>query len=107
MVTTKVKIAELMGAALDWAVAQCENRTSQFWMNHSYWGTYSPSTNWSLAGPIIECNKIGIIPHGFCYKATNMENTIMVVADTMLVAAMRSYVASKFGYEIEVPKELL
>jgi hypothetical protein len=43
----------------------------------------------------------------FDWKGTNMSNTPNVIGPTALIAAMRCYVASKLGEEIEIPIELL
>ena len=53
--------------------------------------------------------------HGLttCYEGENMDPTFMISEDsgyygpTPLIAAMRSFVASKLGDEVEIPKELL
>lgn len=105
----KVKTEELKGEALDWAVAQCEGRTDRYWKNHSITGTYSPSTYWMLGGPIIEFNKIYLNPILNYWEAT-CENEIrgaICEGDTALIAAMRSYVASKLGDEVDVLDELV
>jgi len=50
-----MKTSELTGAALDWAVAQCEGYFDKdmAWIEDgkvevAYYTDYSPSTNWSL-----------------------------------------------------------
>jgi hypothetical protein len=50
----KLKTSELTGAALDWAVAKCEvgDAINEIDDPHFY------STDWALAGPIIEREKI-------------------------------------------------
>jgi hypothetical protein len=92
---------------------------------------YHPSTNWAQGGPIIEREGIGILFDGgsACRKAswfatpddqsisTSYEGecfdpAFMVSEDagvygpTPLIAAMRCYVASKLGDEVEIPEEL-
>jgi hypothetical protein len=99
-----MKTSELTGAALDWAVAECEgfDRTIN----------YAPSfsTDWAQGGPIIEREEIGInFTHGdWVADTVNMEDIYEQVeyGDTPLIAAMRCYVAGKLGREIEIPKEL-
>ncbi|QHS09031.1 phage protein NinX family protein [Sinimarinibacterium sp. NLF-5-8] len=72
-----MKTTELTGTALDWAVAAAEGATnlrydtvSTYWMTlngkdialkRGWSQTYSPSTAWSTAGPIIEREGISII----------------------------------------------
>jgi hypothetical protein len=70
------------------------------------------SSNWAQGGPIIEregiCLKKG---HSGWWIAklldVNDEEHFVTVAPTPLVAAMRCYVASKLGNEVDIPKELL
>ena len=53
--------------------------------------------------------------HGLttCYEGENMDPTFMISEDsgyygtTPLIAAMRSFVASKLGDEVEIPEELM
>lgn len=91
----KIKTSELTGAALDWAVAKCEGiRKPDLVGGFDGIGNYSepwePSTNWSQGGPIIE------------REAAQYE----CFGPTPLIAAMRCYVASKLGDEVEIPDEL-
>ena len=117
-----MKTSELIGAQLDWAVAKCEGENSQASCYYSDddcplfleeapfgWQEWMPSINWSQAGPIIEREKIDITttiqdPAGAWRAAVDARG---YVGDTPLVAAMRCYVASKLGEEIEIPEELL
>lgn len=112
----KTKTSELIGAALDWAVAKCEGRTANaYWMNDGICGTYSPQTYWNQAGPIIERELINLSPPFDCEQpdaGTNswgayIANKAGQIGPTSLIAAMRCYVASKLGDEVDVPKELM
>ena len=69
--------------------------------------TYNPSTNWAQGGPIIERERILIQPEicSNAWNAISMQGT-EDYGPTPLIAAMRCYVASKLGDEIEVPSEL-
>jgi len=69
--------------------------------------TYNPAGDWMQGGPIIEQEKMRI--------AYNFDEHIWEAGwdchvkgwgDTPLIAAMRCYVASKLGDEIDVPDEL-
>ena len=137
-----MRTSELTGPALDWAVAKAEGRPlrrnpmgSQG--GHGWWiweetpsgrggiilsksvylsvgGKYSPSTNWSQGGPIIDREDIQLLcrhqqhlarlarglpaPVGLSYFETP--------GPTKLIAAMRCFVASKLGDEVDVPEEL-
>jgi hypothetical protein len=117
-----MKTNELTGAALDWAVAKCEgwetvtakdNTGEHLWlmkgdkdMNPKH---CRYSTNWAQGGPIIEREWVDL----HCVNDSLWEAECPAVGGlamqngpTPLIAAMRCYVASKLGDEIELPKEL-
>lgn len=125
----KIKTSELTGAALDWAVAKCEGVPYEY--THTTGGDYNGnsvrlqrkySTNWSQGGPIIERKRITLdyynhIADGddqvharLCRAKLKPDRTASWYAPkrgpTVLIAAMRCYVASELGDEIEVPEEL-
>ena len=104
----KLKTSELTGAALDWAVAKCElgEAINEIDDPHFY------STDWALAGPIIEREGITVRRYTDALWDASI-GRLDYVADgpTPLIAAMRCYVASKFGddlvlFKVEVPNEL-
>lgn len=103
-----MKTSELTGAALDWAVAKCEG----YRLDLVPEGSYSPSTNWSQGGPIIEREGISVMYRPGVRMIANIngqyEQTIghRHKGNLGLIAAMRCYVASKLGDEVEIPKEL-
>lgn len=95
-----MKTSELTGAALDWAVAKCE-------------GVLFPrsvpkySTDWAQGGPIIEEGLFRVSPdsqHG--WRCNPYMDATEYYGPTPLSAAMRCYVASMLGDEVEIPKEL-
>lgn len=108
----KTKTTELIGEALNWAVAKCEDLHTGI---DGFWSTavlereenpYKYSTDWSLGGPIIEREKIGSLheARGVWSASTKWEDPAKVFyGKTKLIAAMRCYVASKLGDEVEVP----
>lgn len=120
----KIKTSELQGAALDYAVAKCEGYTNFRLNTHRFnneplmdkdgktaWlKTLDYSTDWSQGGPIIEREKIDLAH----YEPTDEWQARGYVqhfyhqgySPTPLIAAMRCYVASKLGEEVEVPNEL-
>ena len=116
-----MKTYELTGAALDWAVAECEELTEHsmgLWklpiLEACTSSQYSPSTNWAQGGPIIERERIDLIPlyddNEFdvdTWAACATDDDIVIYGTTPLIAAMRCYVASKLGSTVEVPAELL
>jgi hypothetical protein len=128
-----MKTSELTGYALDWAVAKCEgmhvamsrggwfvfdsDAYSEFRndYNDSKLQMFRPSTNWSQGGPIIEREVISL-EHLYgagdagadVWVATRIEGSAVSEEQgpTPLIAAMRCYVASKLGDEVELPEEL-
>lgn len=132
----KIKTSELTGAQLDRAVMTALGFTfnGKHWTDgqgHYYRHDDSPSTDWSQGGPIIERECIGILfdsgsacrkPNWFAtpddqcttssYEGENFDPTFMVNESTglrgptPLIAAMRCYVASKLGDEIDIPEKL-
>lgn len=106
----KIKTADLTGAALDWAVAKCEYDdlaalTIQYPEHAKHYPKVSPSTDWSQGGPIIERELISVEFILEWYADKHGEHG--ADGPTPLIAAMRCYVASKLGDEIEIPDELL
>ena len=92
-----MRTSELKGAALDWAVTKAI-------------GDYKPvavphySTDWAQGGPIIE-------REGIEFRASGTQASIVdgrtYYGPTHLIAAMRCYVASKLGDEVDIPRELV
>lgn len=128
-----MKTSELTGAALDWAVAKCEGHVVNVgFRNLTYTPKgkrtlykYLPSTNWAQGGPIIEREISKLFKNvGGTYTAqikkeipipeedrgtslsTHYTDWCNKAGPTPLIAAMRCYVASKLGDEIDLPKEL-
>jgi hypothetical protein len=113
MKLVKVKTADLIGAQLDWAVgtaAGCDG----LWMwtaddgsrhcQHNIGGPFSPSSNWRDGGPIIERERIDLTwrpSEG--WVAWDADMRCPKKGPTPLVAAMRAYVTSKLGDEVEAP----
>jgi hypothetical protein len=119
----KIKTSELTGAALDWAVAQCEGapiyvtkgqRLERMDSDRHDPVFFQPSTDWSQGGAIIEREKISVgyqrysSPDGTLWDAVLQPaptKTYLEYGPTLLIAAMRCFVASKLGDEVEVPEE--
>lgn len=111
-----MKTSELSGAALDWAVAKCEpDDTASIYFDengepicHDDWPDnqeFKPSTDWAQGGPIIEQEKITLEWTGEDWMGY-IRHDEESFGHTPLVAAMRCYVASKLGDEVEVPEQL-
>ncbi len=119
MKTKEVKLSELSGAALDWAVAKCEGeelrlikgQLETLWTENGW----KPSTDWSQGGPIIERIRGLYVKHWvessydtrYEVHIHNSEEDCIGFGETLLIAAMRCYVASRLGDTVSVPVELL
>ena len=102
-----MKTAELMYDALDWAVAKCEGVINGDDLDIGFVleGGYTPSTNWAQGGPIIEREKITTEWTGENWMGYIWHDKEFF-GPTPLIAAMRCFVASKLGDEVDVPDEL-
>lgn len=95
---------------------------NQRWVgDQERWDRYEPSTNWTYGGPIIEREGIDLwcnVPSGIaekhkwwgpswraCYHRCGV-GTEPSYGPAPLIAAMRCYVTSKLGDEVDVLKEL-
>lgn len=111
-----MKVSDLVGAQLDYWVGKAEFGVSRIrngadapfvevrpkWRFQSQWQAFSPSTDWRDGGPIIERERIGVMPRSGLWAAwpsDGMDAT--AVGDTVLVAAMRAFVISKLGENVE------
>ncbi|NIL19711.1 phage protein NinX family protein [Pseudomonas sp. AN3A02] len=116
----EVNTGDLSGAALDWAVAKAAGEKvtvmpGMAWKTHHVWTAgsfklYSPTTDWSQAGPVIEKIKIGFGPVRSGWVAhPHRPNapTEWLNAGEPLVAICRAIVADKLGMSVRVPKELM
>ena len=145
----KIKTRDLTRRALDWAVAKADGRLGATIRDETRPGTsiididfdefgelvaympgrrgdpyipYTPSTDWSQGGPIIDRELLQVAPHfhsaGYKHPKgqwywvahvlgpNNMDENHEQHGPTALIAAMRCYVASKLGDEVDIPNEL-
>ncbi len=114
----KIKTCNLTGPAFDWAVAKCEGNTFAGDYPHLLSSGFRPprySTDWAQGGPIIERESVCLACRPkdarglWCavlgpgrFLSPDFEG----FGPTPLIAAMRCYVASKLGDEVEIPEEL-
>lgn len=124
-----MKVSELEGAVLDYWVARAEGYDRGLNIEPKFGiceapampddvqlqgigsGTsdiFSPSRHWEQGGPIIERERI-MVTHtpadgAVCWHATADEYATTSDGPTPLVAAMRAYVASKFGEDVTRPQ---
>ena len=130
--TMKIKTQDLTGAALDWAVAISKGIPAEE-LHIQKWGARLPpsiyrryrdadgnldasytsgpdllfSRKWEAGGPIIEREGISIYRMTSDWSAAYNPSGAAQDGPTPLIAAMRCYVASKLGDEIDVPRELV
>ena len=125
----KIQVNTLSGIALDYAVAvalgysdfECDELGNllfhERWENLDFLNLreFRPSNKWKYGGPIIDSLK------GFelklwlearredCCEAHihNYEGDWIAFGPTPLIAAMRNYVASQLGEEVEIPETVL
>ena len=115
----QVKIENLSAAALDWAVAKCEFPEPDYepdaWLGYITEGcsddgwVFKPSSDWAQGGEIIEREGISVWARGDEWAAESFipnKQGLECIGATPLIAAMRCYVASKLGDEVEVPEEI-
>ena len=126
------KTNELTDAALRWVVAECEGITVVKFkeLDSLFYGggfnKFAPDTDWNQGGPIIEREITKVFRNvGGTWSAMVLKDVSIPPEDrgtslaltrraqwngagpTPLIAAMRCYVASKLGNEVDIPKELL
>jgi len=116
-----MKTSELIGPPLDWAVAKCENTGKLIKLGYVYEivvnisadlnggeEVYTPSTNWSQGGPIIEREEIEIgLAKEYDKWFAAVQCPVIQFGPTPLIAALRCFVVSKLGNEVDIPEELL
>lgn len=122
-----MKTAELEGAQLDLAVANADElphtdiRDGRCYAAQPIFDgqkmavlPFEPSTRWAHGGPLIEREQIAIasFDDGWCAEAPTRrgaawfyrgEDSWGPPAPTPLIAAMRAFVASRLGEEVELP----
>lgn len=125
----EVKVSELTGPALDWAVAECEGEdylpAPVYDGIGNYWESTCYSTDWSLGGPIIEREGIRWNKANGMFYAWTPDHPWFdplhepfedgnpgtmwrgfAYGQSIPIAAMRCYVASVKGETVLVPAEL-
>lgn len=124
-----VRVSNLVGAPLDWAVAMAEGfesdpeRLTNVWLNEedptsvSIRGVemgygFRPSSNWEHGGPLIEKHQAGLshdryLSGGPCGCSAGPLNSTWLSGPTPLIAFCRALVHAKLGPVVRVPKELI
>lgn len=122
----KVKVSEATNIQLDWMVAKAQGIEVVYHddgitrcvmrkgSRGQYAGRFDPTTDWSQGGPIIEREWLHVEPwpnesaEDRRWSCTQYDLPIptVMMGPTPLIAAMRCFVASRLGEEVEVPEEL-
>lgn len=124
----EVKTQDLLGAALDWAVAKsigayrgeyvvCESsEPCPAWIFPEWFpvkattGEFKPSTDWAKGGPLVEGAVTALCSPRDGYWWAHARGPLgehLGEGDTLLFAACRAIVSSVLGDTVSVPKELL
>lgn len=121
----KIKVSEATPLQLNYLVAKCEGwedsvqSAEQIWEFDEYGGGptycgYEYSTDPAQAYPIIEREKIQTVWRILDADGAGYWDASNLFADkyhyrgpTPLIAAMRCFVASRLGEEVEIPEELI
>ncbi|ACR28689.1 DUF2591 domain-containing protein [Burkholderia glumae] len=117
-----MKVSELSGALLDLWVARAEGDVlatakpefGRYWLKQGRYGSVKEcprySTDWAHGGPIIGRERIELLtaagdPESCVAQTVYGDLVISYFGSTRLTAAMRVFVASRFGAEVpdEVP----
>ncbi|UIF90939.1 phage protein NinX family protein [Cupriavidus sp. UYPR2.512] len=65
------------------------------------WVAYQPSLDWAVGGPILDRERIGVMPRNGEWAAwSSGEMDPNGAGETALIAGMRAYVSSRFGKEV-------
>lgn len=118
----KINTQDLTGVALDWAVAKSAGYLRKTGGHHMvllpgtstrmpFPKSFSPSTRWGQGGPIIERMIVSIDKEDggkrwAAYAWRSDRDLQKAIGPTPLIAAMRCYIASQLGDEVDVPDEL-
>lgn len=124
----EVRVSNLIGAPLDWAVAQVEGIETSWRYGrelvkvHDHGGIklvesirsiYSPSIDWSQGGPLVDKHHGGLqyeahlADANFRYSSGPDRTGFWCYGPTALIAFCRGLVKAKLGDTVKVPKELM
>ena len=108
-----MKVSEASGPALDYAVAKCLYGSDVEYIYAHTATRNAYSTDWAQGGPIIDREELTLshspydhVSYGRTRPWCAEKKGRMEYGPTALIAAMRCYVASKLGEEVEVPEGL-
>ncbi len=105
-----MKTEELIGPALDWAVALADDfelgmAKVRYPEQMRFFNAWQPTKYWDQGGVFIEREHIALWSEGYDWEAKRYGQHESW-GPTPLIAAMRCFVASKLGADIDIPEEL-
>ncbi len=112
----EVKVAELSGNALAWAVwladrgepGEINPDTGCIWTGSDHW---APQSDWEHGGPLIDKYRMHFLKAADGYAAYYLPDTVRPAfyrnGDTHLIAACRAIVSARLGPTIAIPSDLL
>lgn len=125
----EVRVSNLVGAPLDWAVAMAEGfksdpkRLTNVWLNEEARTSVSirgvemgygfrPSSSWEHGGQLIDkhsgtAQHTPGLPADLCYAGGPAGAGVWCYGPTALIAFCRGLVNHKLGDNVQVPKELV
>lgn len=124
----EVRVSNLLGAPLDWAVAQVDGIETSWRYGRelvkvhdrggiklveSIRSIYSPSIDWSQGGPLVDKHHGGLhyeahmADANFRYSSGPGRTGFWCYGPTALIAFCRGLVKAKLGDIVQVPKELI
>lgn len=124
----EVRVSNLIGAPLDWAVAKVESVETSWRYGRelvqvhdrggiklieSIRSIYSPSADWSQGGPLVDKHHGGLhyeahlADANFRYSSGPGRSGFWCYGPTALIAFCRGLVKAKLGDTVQVPKELV
>ncbi|MDE9495675.1 DUF2591 domain-containing protein [Xenorhabdus bovienii] len=114
----KIKTSELTGRALDWAVCLAIGGTVNadntvvippngvYCLLSNGSGDFTPSTDWSQCGELIEKYKVKF-EHGEHIWFASCKRGMLALGRTPQIAICRAVVAARWGNEVDIPDELV
>lgn len=120
----EVKVSEIQGAALDWAVGKvcAGNNWGSAHFREGWMRNWNPSTDWSQGGPLIEefgikleCMRDGrswfagwnCASEGWNSRYEMLDGEQKNGESSPLIAACRAIVSAKLGDFVSIPDELV
>lgn len=121
----QVKVSNATQLQINWMVAKCQGLEMKAWPTYVRLNRVDYTTNWALSGPIIEregplVRESAVVSPAIAHLVTPDKKWFSYAknshdgsaphcyyGETFLIAAMRCYVASQLGDEVEVPEEIL